>query len=83
VVALSLSSTKSSLVIDTMCKQVLSVRDQLVLYAALNHQVVFTGPTVAAEAHFTALGHAPQSPGQSVADHVLDLVIKVGVRCVR
>jgi hypothetical protein len=40
-------------------------------------QVVFTGPTVAAEAHFSSLGHSPASPAQSVADHVLDLVIKV------
>jgi len=40
-------------------------------------QVVFTGRTAAAQDHFGAMGMAPSSPDTSVADHVLDMVIKV------
>jgi len=49
--------------------------DRLLLLSS-EGQVVFTGPTSAAQDHFGSLGLVPSTPGTSVADHVLDLVIK-------
>ena len=40
-------------------------------------QVVFSGPTSQAQPHFQALGHVAPSPSTSIADHMLDLVIRV------
>ncbi|KAF5834484.1 hypothetical protein DUNSADRAFT_8809 [Dunaliella salina] len=49
--------------------------DRLLLLSS-EGQVVFTGPTSAAQDHFGSLGLVPPTLGTSVADHVLDLVIK-------
>lgn len=49
-----------------------------VLLLSGDGQVVFSGPTVAAGPHFAALGFIPPSPDHSIADLVLDVVIKVG-----
>jgi hypothetical protein len=38
--------------------------------------VVYAGAVADAEAHFAALGYAPPSPDISIADHMLDVVIK-------
>lgn len=42
----------------------------------LCRQVVYAGAVADAEAHFAALGYAPPSPDISIADHMLDVVIK-------
>ncbi|KAL6746090.1 P-loop containing nucleoside triphosphate hydrolase protein [Haematococcus lacustris] len=51
--------------------------DRLLLLSG-DGQVVFTGPSAAAESHFAGLGHTVVSEEQSMADYVLDLIIKVG-----
>ncbi len=48
-----------------------------ILIMSSDGQVVFSGPTHLATAHFAALGHVASSPSVSIADQVLDLVIKV------
>ena len=40
-------------------------------------QVVYSGPTAQAESHFQQLGHVAPSPSTSIADYMLDLVIRV------
>ena len=40
-------------------------------------QVVYTGPTPLAIDHFSALGYTSPSATTSIADHMLDVVIKV------
>ncbi len=40
-------------------------------------QVVFSGRTSLATSHFSTLGYTVPSPNVSIADYVLDLVIKV------
>ena len=44
--------------------------------AFLSPQVVYTGPTPEAVSHFSALGYVAPSPTTSIADHMLDTVIK-------
>lgn len=42
-------------------------------------QVVYTGPTDRASAHFAGLGYTAPSVTTSIADHMLDVVIKVAL----
>ena len=42
-------------------------------------QVVYTGPTDRASAHFAGLGYTAPSITTSIADHMLDVVIKVAL----
>ncbi|KAL6745275.1 hypothetical protein V8C86DRAFT_42591 [Haematococcus lacustris] len=49
--------------------------DRLLLLSG-DGQVVFTGPSAAAESHFAGLGHTVVNEEQSMADYVLDLIIK-------
>jgi hypothetical protein len=39
--------------------------------------VVYTGPTALAEDHFSALGYTSPTITTSIADYMLDVVIKV------